>query len=255
LNTALWICAVFFALCLGSFLNVVIARLPRGESLAFPGSRCPSCRKAIRPYDNIPIVSFLLLRGRCRRCGTAISARYPLVEALTALVLLAILRVYGLSNESIAYGVLALFLIPIAFIDLDTGFILDKLTIPAFIVGIPLVLFLHLATWKGVGIGILAGAGSLTVMALLGRLLFKKEAMGMGDIKLLAVVGVYLGFPSVLIALFLGGFAGFLVILAGLAFKKVRLQDEIPFGPFIAIGTVVQMIIGSALLQWYLGLF
>ena len=252
LHVVLYIIA---ALALGSFLNVIIYRLPRGESLISPGSRCPACGKPIRIYDNVPLFSFLALMGKCRYCRTPIPFRYPLVDALTAILLTSLLAVYGPSPHLIAFVVLTLFLIPIAFIDLQTGYILDKLTIPAFILGIPLILGLQIASWKAVLVGAGSGAGTLIFFAILGKFLFRKESMGIGDIKLMGVIGVYLGFPGALIALFLGGLAGFAVVFAGLITKKLRIHDAIPFGPFIAIGTIGYILGGDWLIHWYMGLY
>jgi leader peptidase (prepilin peptidase)/N-methyltransferase len=243
------------SLALGSFLNVVIHRLPKGESIVSPPSRCPSCKKRIRFYDNIPLFSFLILNGKCRSCGAPISWRYPVVEALTALSIMALYAVYGLTSKFAAYGILTLFLIPIGFIDLDTGFIPDKLTIPAFIIGIFFIVAFHLVNWKNALFGALAGGALLVLFMVVGKIFFKKDAMGMGDVKLLVLIGVYVGFPEVWIALFFGAFSASILILIGMARKKIRLQCTLPFGPFIAFGTLVYLLGGETLIQWYLRLF
>ena len=247
--------AAVLGLVLGSFLNVVIYRLPRGLSLIHPGSHCPSCENPIRFYDNIPLVSFVVLRGRCRRCGSRIGWRYPFVEVLTGLCFVALFLRYGWTAQMAAYGVLMLFLIPISFIDLDKGLILNKLTIPGFILGVCLVLGLQIENWKDVLLGVLGGGGIGWLIGRLGKLLFRKESLGMGDIKLLVMIGVYVGFPEIGICLFLGVLVAAVVMCWGMVFRKFRLGDTIPFGPFIALGTLVFLLWGESILDWYLGWF
>jgi leader peptidase (prepilin peptidase) / N-methyltransferase len=249
---------VLVSLAFGSFLNVVIHRLPLGESLMSPGSRCPSCGKAIRFYDNVPLFSYAVLGGRCRACGAGISPRYPLVEALTAFIVLALLAAYGLTVPFLAYTTLALFLIPISFIDWDTGFIPDKLVIPATIAGIFYLAAFHIVkwkvTWKSGLAGMVAGGALLLLLMAAGKFLLKKDAMGMGDVKMLVMTGVYVGFPAVWLALFFGGVAASLYILIALIRKRLELKNTIPFGPFIAIGTLTYLLAGESLIRWYLGL-
>lgn len=249
---------VLASLAIGSFLNVVIHRLPRGESLAFPGSRCASCGRAIRFYDNVPLFSYAVLGGKCRFCKEKISARYPLVEGLTAFIALALFTVYGPTVAFAAYATLAFFLIPISFIDWDTGFIPDKLVIPASIAGIIFLAAFHFVkwqvTWKSGLFGMIAGGGLLLFLMTVGKFLMKKDAMGMGDVKMLAMTGIYVGFPAVWIALFFGGVAACVYIMIALIRKRLQLKNTIPFGPFIAIGTLTYLLAGDFLIQWYLGL-
>lgn len=244
-----------FGFIVGSFLNVVIHRLPDGRSLIHPRSRCPRCENPIRFYDNIPVLSFLILRGRCRDCREPISWRYPLVEILTALCLLGLYWRYGLSPQFACYGLLILFLIPIAIIDLDRGLILNRLTIPGFILGLPLVLLLHIETWWNVLIGAAGGGLIVWLIGLLGRAMFRKESLGMGDIKLIVMIGVYVGFPEVIISLFFGVVAAAITIFIGMSLRKIRLGDTLPFGPFIAVGSLVYLMWGEPILAWYRGLF
>ena len=242
-------------LILGSFLNVVIYRLPRGLSLVTPPSHCPSCGKPIKFYDNIPLISYILLKGRCRECGARISWRYPLVEGLTALCLVVLFLKYGLSIKGVAYSVLTLFLIPISFIDAERGLILNKLTIPCFILGILIILIFQIEMWKSALLGLLSGGAIMLLIAVAGELIFKKESLGMGDVKLLVIIGTYVGFPHVLISLFFGILIAAIFILWGVIFKKLRFGNTIPFGPFIAIGTLVYLVWGETILNWYMGLF
>ena len=245
---------IVFSLSMGSFLNVVIHRLPRGESLISPGSHCPECSHRIRFYENIPLLSFVVQNGKCRHCGASISWRYPIVEGLTALILMSLLAVFGWSRELLVYGVLMSFLIPISFIDLETGFIPDKLTLPAAILGIIFLFAFQIVTWKNALTGAVSGGIFLLILMVLGKAVFKKDAMGMGDVKLLVMIGIYVGFPAVLYSLFLGSLAAFIVILAGLLLKKQSLKSTIPFGPFIAIGCLSYILGGKLLIDWYLGL-
>ena len=244
-----------FGLILGSFLNVVIHRLPLKGSLIRPASHCPSCSKAIRFYDNIPLVSYIILRGRCRACGARIPLRYPMVEGLTALLLVLLYIRYGMTGEWVAYSVLVLFLIPISFIDLDKKLILNRLTVPCFILGIVLVLGLHVETWTQALLGAVLGGLIVLLIAAMGKLIFKKESMGMGDVKLLVAIGVYVGFPGVALSLFFGVFIAAVVIVGGMSLRKLRLGDIIPFGPFIALGTLVYLLWGESILNWYMGRF
>jgi leader peptidase (prepilin peptidase)/N-methyltransferase len=151
----------------------------------------------------------------------------------------------------LAYGVLTLFLIPISFIDLEKGLILNKLTIPCFILGVPLILGLQVETWKHVLLGAIGGGVIVLLIAGFGKLLFKRESMGMGDVKLLVIIGAYVGFPDVALCLFYGIVVAALVILGGMILKKLRRGDVIPFGPFIAVGTLVYLLWGESILRWY----
>ncbi len=252
MRTMITLAVILFGLVIGSFLNVVIYRLQRGLSIVYPGSACPSCAKPIRFYDNIPLLSYFLLRGHCRHCGSPISWRYPFVEGLTALCLTGLFFKYGLSVEWIAYGILVLFLIPISFIDIDKGLILNKLTIPCFILGIIFILGFQIETWKNVFFGAVGGGCIVWFIGIIGKIIFHKDSMGFGDVKLLVTIGVYVGFPDVAICLFLGICIAALFIFGGLVLKKIRFGSTIPFGPFIALGTVVYLMWGSSLIQWYL---
>ena len=241
-----------FGLCFGSFLNVVIYRLPRNESIVFPGSHCPHCNANIAWYDNIPVLSWLLLGGKCRSCKEKISGRYPLVEIITALLLVAIVWKYGATSQSLVYIVLTLFLVPISFIDIDTKLILNKLTFPCFIVGIILVPLFHIVSWRSMLVGGLGSGLILWLIGVIGTLIFKKESLGFGDVKLIVIIGVYLGFPSVLIAFYFGVLIAGVYILSALIGKRLHLGDILPFGPFIAIGTIVYLILGDLIIDWYL---
>jgi leader peptidase (prepilin peptidase) / N-methyltransferase len=251
-STAAWaaVAAVFGAI-IGSFLNVVIHRLPRGESLARPGSRCPECQTAIKPWDNVPVVSWLVLRGRCRHCGARIAPRYPVVEALTAVLFaLAVLRTDAERETWIALA-FVLTLIPCAFIDLDHRIIPNKITGPSAILAIALVAGLasdRLVEHLVAG----AAAGGFLLLAALAY----PAGMGMGDVKLAGVMGLYLGRdvgPAMLIGLVAGSVVGALIIA-----RKGRAEGRktaIPFGPFLALGGLGGLFAGDEIVEWYLDTF
>lgn len=235
-------------LIFGSFFNVVAHRLPRGDSLATPGSRCPGCGTPIRPYDNIPVLSWLWLRGRCRACGDRISARYPLVEALTAVLAVAVVLVKH-SAHDIALGlVLVGILIPVALIDLEYRIIPNRILLPAAAAAIAIGLVTQPSRVPEQLIAGAAAGGFLLVFALA-----YPRGMGMGDVKLAAVMGLYLGRSvavALLVAVVLGTVVGGLV-MARQGVKKGR-KTAVPFGPFLAAGGVVALLAGPSIVHWYL---
>jgi leader peptidase (prepilin peptidase)/N-methyltransferase len=242
--------------CVGSFLNVVIHRLPRGESLVAPRSRCPSCGTEIAAYDNVPILSWLLLRGRCRRCGTAISFRYPLVELLTALIALALHGRFGFSLEFLVAFYFACTLLAIAYIDLDHQIIPDVLSLPGVGVGLVAAPLLHPGTWldaiQAAVLGALLGGGILFAVAWTYERSTGREGMGGGDIKLLAMVGAFLGWQGVLLTLLLGSLVGSVIGVSIMVARGADAKLAIPFGPFLSIGAFVALFWGSAIVSWYL---
>jgi leader peptidase (prepilin peptidase)/N-methyltransferase len=238
-------------LMLGSFLNVVAFRLPRGESLVRPGSHCPSCGAAVRPYDNVPVLSWLWLRGRCRGCGERISPRYPVVEAITAVLFVAVLAVKGVDADALPGLALVLILVPTALIDLEHRIIPNALMAVGAVVGLALVALTdpsHLADHVIAA----AGAGGFFFLVVLAY----PAGMGMGDVKLAAVLGLYLGasvIPAVAIALLAGTLVG-AVIIARKGAKAGR-KTAVPFGPFLALGGIVGLLAGPAMIDWYLKTF
>jgi leader peptidase (prepilin peptidase)/N-methyltransferase len=238
-------------LMLGSFLNVVAFRLPRGESLVRPGSHCPSCGAAVRPCDNVPVLSWLWLRGRCRGCGERISPRYPVVEAVTALLFVAVLAVKGVDAEALPGLALVLVLVPTALIDLEYRVIPNALMAVGAVAGLALVAATdpsHLAEHL---IAAAAAGGFFFVVVLA-----YPAGMGMGDVKLAAMLGLYLG-ASVVPALAVALLAGTLVGVAIIARKgaKVGRKTAVPFGPFLALGGIVGLLAGPAMIDWYLTTF
>jgi leader peptidase (prepilin peptidase)/N-methyltransferase len=240
-----------FGLIFGSFLNVVICRLPRNESIVLPRSHCMSCGKMIPWYDNIPILSFILLRGKCRFCRSSVSIQYPIIEVFTALLMMAVFWKYGYTADALIHIILILFLIPISVIDIQTGLILNKLTIPGFVAGIVIILALHPERWKEIPIGALSGGALLFLLAFAGKVFFKRESVGMGDVKLLVLIGAYLGFPEVIIAFYLGVLIAFVYIIIAFSANKIKLGETFPFGPFIASGTIIFILWGDQIIRWF----
>ena len=244
--------AAAFGLIIGSFLNVVAFRLPAHASLSTPGSHCPSCETPIKPYDNIPLLSWLLLRGRCRSCSEPIAARYPLVEAVTALLFAAVVAVHLHSTADLVLGlVLVAFLVPIALIDYDHQLIPNRLTLPAAILAIVLGTALDPG---GEPERLIAGAVAALVLGL--PSLLHPSGMGMGDAKLVGVLGLFLGAavaPAFFVA-FLVGTIGGVAIMMRKGMTQGR-KTKVPFGPFLALGGVVGILAGNELVQLYLGAF
>ena len=262
---------------IGSFLNVVIHRLPREESVVFPNSRCPQCGTAIRPYDNIPVISYLLLRGRCRACRARILARYPAVELLTA-VLFALTFITLHRDLTLALPFDLLFvaaLIALIFIDAEHMLLPNAITYPGLalaLVARALVPNLYgvgmlgegaLAGWPvwalslaGAVIGALVGGGSLWLVGWLWERLRGVEAMGLGDVKMMFMVGAYLGWPLTVLTIFLGVLTGSIVGISLMLRRGQRdMRMMLPFGIFLGIGSIISLLFGSAIVSWYVGQF
>ena len=239
-----------FGLVIGSFLNVVIARLPDGRSVVRPPSACPACGSSIRWYDNVPVLSWLWLRARCRNCQARISWRYPAVELLTAVLFLLAARRFGAALDLGAALLLLTALVAITAIDLDHQIIPDVITLPGIVVGALLAMALHPAAWLDTLSGILVGGGLFLVI-----ILASGGGMGGGDMKLGAMMGAFLGWKLVLLAILLGVFAGGAVAIGLLVTGTKGRKDPVPFGPFLALGAVISLLCGNVLLDWYLGRF
>jgi len=243
-----------FGLCIGSFLNVCIYRLPASQSIAHPRSKCPECGKLIASYDNIPVFSYLWLKGRCRHCGVKIGLRYPTVELLGGLFALATFLKFGLSLEAVIYFAFIACLLVVTFIDLDHRIIPDVITLP----GIPICFAASFAlpdmTYKAALLGILVGGGSLFLVAWVYSLITKKEGMGGGDIKLLAMMGALLGWEGVLFTIFVSSLVGTLSGLAVMLRSRKGMKLAVPFGPFLAIGGITYIFFGTRLINWYFNL-
>jgi leader peptidase (prepilin peptidase)/N-methyltransferase len=236
----------------GSFLNVCICRLPKGESVVSPPSHCPLCAYRIRWYDNIPLVSYLLLRGRCRGCGARISFQYPLVELLNGLLTLALFLRFGPSPVFLALFLFCSALVVITFIDLEHQIIPDEISLPGIVVGFICSFFLPGHSWLNSLLGILLGGGSLLLVAYGYQWLTGKEGMGGGDIKLLAMMGAFLGWKSVPFIIFASSLAGSLIGITLMLAQKKDSKLAVPFGPYLAFSAVLYIFYGRQIIHWYL---
>ncbi|MBM3285854.1 MAG: prepilin peptidase [Candidatus Eisenbacteria bacterium] len=250
----IWIFLGLLGLCLGSFLNVVIHRLPLGLSVARPGSRCPRCQAPIAIHDNIPILSYLLLRGRCRRCSAPIGIRYPAIEALGGLsLLLAALA----SSDLLGLAVRSLFLlsmIAITWIDLDHRIIPDEISLPGIVLGILVCPVLGVSRLDGI-VGAVVGGGALLLVAVAYRAIRGIAGMGMGDVKLAAMLGAFMGWRGVFLTILLSSLVGSILGLALLARRRATGQTALPFGTFLAPAAAAVLLLGPRIWTWYLDLF
>lgn len=258
--------AVLFGLILGSFFNVLIWRLPRGESIVTPRSRCPGCGRPIRAIENIPIISYLALRGRCAGCAATISIRYPIVEAITgALALGAWLAVlepaiaaqqpwWSIAHRAVQVAVLLL-MVPVTFIDIDHYIIPNSFTIPGLAIGAALAFMPGDTTPLNMVLGVLAGGGTLWLFGKMGEWIFRKEeAMGLGDVKMMAWVGALWGWEVALLSILFASFVGSVAGVAMMLGKVLRRDHHIPFGPFLAGGLWIAVLWGEPIVRWYLSL-
>lgn len=260
---------------IGSFLNVVIHRLPREESVVLPASRCPECSTVIRPYDNVPVLSWLLLRGRCRSCKTRIPARYPAVELLTALLFALTFWAYSGLTLSLPFDLIFVAaIIALVFIDAEHMILPDAITYPGIAFTFVARLFVPnlygvsslatgdaalpvwLASLIGAVLGAIAGGGFLWLVGWLWKRFRGVDAMGLGDVKMMFMVGAYLGWPLTLLTIFIGVFSGSVAGVLLMARSGRRdMQMLLPFGIFLGIGAIVSMLAGRAIIEWYLGRF
>lgn len=246
--------SIIFGALIGSFLNVCILRLPQEESIITPGSHCPHCHNPIAFYDNIPLISYLLLRGKCRRCHGPISLQYPLVEAITALFSLFLFVRYGPSLSYLFYFSFIAALIAVTVIDLYHQIIPDAISLPGIGVGLLASLVLPHMTFLDSLIGTVVGGGSLFVVATVYQWLFKREGMGGGDVKLLAMIGAFLGWKAVILTILVSSLIGSMTGIAIMIGKGRTYKYAIPFGPFLSLGAVVSLFYGGELIHWYLHL-
>lgn len=243
-----------FGAVIGSFLNVCIYRLPLDQSIVSPGSRCMSCGAAVRWFDNIPIISWLVLRGRCRGCGAGFSIRYPLVELLTACLFLLLFLRFGLSISFAIYALLVVALIVITFIDFDHQIIPDEISLSGVVLGFLASFFLPEPGWASSLAGIVVGWGSLALVFYAYLWLTGREGMGGGDAKLLAMLGAFLGWKAVPFIIFISSLVGSIVGLSLMALQRKGRHLAIPFGPYLAMGAVLYIFYGPQLINWYLRL-
>jgi len=270
----LWVFAT--GAVVGSFLNVVIARVPKGQSIVRPASRCPRCEKPIAWYDNIPLVSWFALRARCRSCGLPISPRYPLVELLTAALAVAVLRHTGPTWAALGYFVFVSALIALAYIDLDTWLLPHQITWPLLALGLLSPIWNRAVTLKAAAIGAGAGFAAFAAIALVGERLLKRETMGWGDVWLLAAIGAWLGWSALLPVVLLSALQGAVVGTILIATRRdpqapadpvppaavsgdddwVPPKHAVPYGPFLALGALEYLFLGDRLVSgWNAVLF
>ena len=238
--------AVFcFGLAVGSFANVCIHRLPRKESVVVPGSHCPACSAAVRPLDNIPVISYIVLGGKCRDCATRISPIYPVIETVTAVLLLAGFFKFGLSFDFLVYAVVAPALVIITAIDIEHQIIPDVITLPGIALG--LAVGTYTIGYTDSLLGFFMGGGLFYLLAVLSN-----GGMGGGDIKYISAAGAFLGWQKVLLVIFIGALLGSVVGVFQIAVQKKSRKSLIPFGPFLAAGTLITLFYGNSLIRLYL---
>jgi leader peptidase (prepilin peptidase)/N-methyltransferase len=244
----------FMGLAIGSFLNVVIHRLPRGESLVSPGSRCPACGYALRAADNVPVVSYLLLLGRCRQCRMRITARYPLVELATGALFVLHYFVFGWTALLAVRLLFAAAMVALFVIDLEHRLLPDRITLPGIGAGLLASLFLPPGIRDSL-IGALAGGG---VLWAIGEAYYRysgEEGMGGGDVKMLAMIGAFLGWQLVFVTLVFSSMAGATIGLIVLAARRGSMKYALPYGTFLAIAATVSSLYGDQIVRWYAGLY
>lgn len=244
--------SIIFGAMVGSFLNVCIHRLPKEESIVRPGSHCPKCKTPIRFYDNIPLLSYLLLGGKCRHCKAPISIQYPIVEAITALSSFFLFITFGVSLSFFYYFSFVAALIAITVIDLYHQIIPDVISLPGIVIGLLGSLVIPQITFWSSLIGVISGGGSLFLVATVYQWLFKREGMGGGDVKLLAMIGAFLGWKAVILTILLSSFIGSIIGITVMLIKGKDFKYAIPFGPFLALGAVISLFWGENLTSWYL---
>lgn len=235
----------------GSFANVCVYRLPQHLSIVFPGSHCPWCQEALRPWHNIPLLSYVLLGGRCATCKTAISPRYPLLELGTGLLYVVLYHHYHFSVQGMVFALLATALLIVSCIDLAHTIIPDAITLPGIVIGLGTSLWLTPIGLGNAVLGAFIGGGLFLLMAVLSVVILQREGMGGGDIKLIAMIGAFLGWHAVLVTILLGAVLGALVGIILLLVRRQGRKEPLPFGPFLAIGAFLSMIWGDTILSWY----
>ena len=255
MTQAWWlILAGLLGACIGSFLNVVIYRLPRGQSLATPPSRCPKCGYRLKWFDNIPVLGWLLLGGRCRECRNRISIQYPIVELITAVLFVIVVWVTPPGPLLVTRLLLLCILIALFGIDLEHQILPNSITLPGIAAGL-LLSTIAPPGWRDALIGIVLGGGVLYAIAWSYYLWRREEGLGMGDVKMLAMIGAFLGWKMVLVTLVLSSFSGALIGVGLIALQRGTMKLALPFGTFIAAGAVAAMLVGQPLADWYAGFF
>lgn len=276
-----YIFVFIFGAVIGSFLNVVIHRVPREQSIVFPNSACPKCDSAIKPYDNLPIISWLMLRGKCRKCGEPIAWRYPAVEALTGMIFMVVYAQLGLSVLLPVGFIFAAVMISLVFIDAEHMILPNVITYPLLVVALlvriilplfvagnifpdmahwPATLFPGSTSWfvslVGAVAGALVGGGSLWLVGEIWKRFRGVDAMGLGDVKMMFGVGALLGWRLAVLTIFLGAFTGAAAGIFMISRQKAKdMQTQIPFGIFLGTGALIAFLFGEKLINWYLSYF
>lgn len=251
-EAALLLIPALFGAIIGSFLNVVILRLPEEDtSIAFPASHCPKCLNSLSWYENIPILSYIVLRGKCSHCHTAISIQYPVVELLTAFLAVVVCYKFSYSIEAAGYFFLAAALLVIIFIDIHHQIIPDIISLPGIVIGFLFSLVSSNVTWQSSLIGLLLGGGLLYAIAYIYFFLRKQDGMGGGDIKLLAMIGAWLGWQSLPFVIFTSSLAGSIVGLIAMKWQKKGGNTRIPFGPFLSCAALIYTFYSEEILHFY----
>jgi leader peptidase (prepilin peptidase)/N-methyltransferase len=246
--------AAVFGACIGSFLNVVIYRLPLGQSIVSPPSQCPKCGYRLKWYDNFPIFGWLLLGGRCRTCKNPISIQYPIVELVTALLFVLVVWLTPAGPLMVSRLLLVCILIALFGIDLEHQILPNSITLPGIVAGV-LLSFIAPPGWRDALLGVLLGAGILYAIAGAYYLWRREEGLGMGDVKMLAMIGAFLGWKAVLVTMVVSSFSGAAIGLSLIAAQRAGMKLALPFGTFLAIGALVAMLVGEPLVTWYAGFF
>ena len=241
----------FIGLCIGSFVNVCIYRMPLEESIVTPPSFCPKCKNKIKWYHNIPILSYIFLKGKCAYCNNKISLIYPFIELLIGVLFFINYSLFGFSIHFFIYNIFLIFLIIATFIDFKYMIIPDEISIGGLIIGFIFSFFRNDLTWIESLIGIILGGGILLLIIKVYFLLTRKEGMGGGDVKLLAMIGAFLGYKSLLFVIFSSSFFGTLIGIPLIMAKKDKNNLAIPFGPFLSFGAIVYLYFGEKIINWY----
>jgi leader peptidase (prepilin peptidase)/N-methyltransferase len=246
--------AALLGLVVGSYLNVLVYRLPSGRSTIWPRSRCPFCDGAIKARDNIPLLSFLLLRGRCRYCGAPISWRYPLIEGLTALLFMACVLRFGLTADALIAMLFTSILLLLAAIDMEHFLLPDSVTLPGLLLGLALRAWHPSTSFLDALVGAVVGAGLLILLINIWFWLRHEEGMGLGDVNMLALVGAFLGWQGVLTTLFVAALTGAVTGISLLLSGRAGFRSRLPFGVFLALGGIVSLFFGNLLAVYFNGL-
>ena len=254
-DTLFSIFSFVLGLVLGSFANVCIYRLPTGKSIVSPPSSCLHCGTRIRFYDNIPLLSYIFLKGRCRHCNTHISLQYPIVELIMGILSLALFTRYGTSYQYVLYLIFAGSLVVITFIDLHHQIIPDIISLPGIIIGFLASFLMPSPTWLDSAIGVVAGGGALLLIAVIFEKVTGKEGMGGGDIKLLAMIGAWMGWKALPFVVLISSLLGIIIGGGSLVVSGKGIRVKIPFGPFLAMGSLIYFFFGSTIVRWYASLF